>query len=104
MNKLVLLAVCAVVFSVMFGSCDAFCGGCGCNIWGCNCDWEPHECRKVGRQSTVDPETFDVDKNGLIDRNEFVRAFPAEYLKTEFNELDRDADGFISRSETGIDF
>ena len=104
MNKLVLLALCAVVFSVMFGSCDAFCGGCGCNLFGCNCDFKPWECKRRSRQVTFDPETYDVDKNGLIDRNEFLWAFPAEDLYTEFGRLDLNADGFISREETGIDF
>ncbi len=56
-----ILALLVAVFSIIIDSADStifagrnrasgrkhptgICGGCGCNIFNCNCDWTPQEC------------------------------------------------------------
>ena len=61
MHKLMILALLVAVFSIIIDRADStifagknrasgrkhptgICGGCGCNIFNCNCDWTPQEC------------------------------------------------------------
>ena len=95
-----------VVFSL--AEVDAFCGGCGCNVWGCNCDWRPNECKKRSVRDLVLPinkssdvlEKADFDKDGLISLEEFSEYFKsADVLKTAFHHLDVDGDEKLSLKE-----
>ncbi len=76
----------AVVLSVIISSTDAFCGGCGCNIFNCNCDVTPERCGKCpqcrGRKRRsldvgeyMNFETVDLDGNAFMDKAEFSLAF-----------------------------
>ena len=78
----------AVVLSVIISSTDAFCGGCGCNIFNCDCDFTPEQCGKcpqcrvTGRKRRsldvgeyMDFETVDLDGNAFMDKAEFSLAF-----------------------------
>ena len=117
-----ILALLVAVFSIIIDSADStifagknrasgrkhptgICGGCGCNIFNCNCDWTPQECGacphckssvwdtipskildgvipKLGRKKRslevgeyMDFEAADLDGNGLMNITEFSLAY-----------------------------
>ena len=91
MHKLMILSVFALVFFAMIGSSSAVCGGCGCNIFGCNCDYPvgPH-CRgsSLGIFDKVIPSGR--RKRAVTD------------MFAEFTKMDTNGDGQISIEEAGF--
>ena len=114
-----ILALLVAVFSIIIDSADStifagknrasgrkhptgICGGCGCNIFNCNCDWTPQECGAcqncratfwdaipasifkvlLGRKKRslevgeyMDFDAADLDGNGFMDRVEYFLAY-----------------------------
>ena len=91
-----MLALLVAVFSIMIGTTDAFCGGCGCNVFNCNCDITAQQCaqcpncnsniwqsifggkrrkRSLVAGEYMDFEAADLDGNGLMDITEFSLAY-----------------------------
>ena len=47
MNKIILLVAIFITLSwLSLVPSEAFCGGCGCNVFNCNCDWRPDQCKR----------------------------------------------------------
>jgi hypothetical protein len=86
MNKLMMLAVFALVFFVMIETSHGFCGGCGCNIFGCNCD--------------IYPGPYCDGKWNIWGRRE-KGAIPDMF--EEFAKMDTNNDGLVSLEETGLE-
>jgi hypothetical protein len=109
MNKFIIFGLIAICFfSNTFTKVDAFCGGCGCNIWGCNCDWKPSECKKrsIERMAVTFPKATelikvaDLDKDGKISLKEARKYFDKkDLLAIEFKKLDLNKDGKLSVNE-----
>ena len=43
---LIFLTVFMIFTAMSVKEAEAFCGGCGCNIFNCNCDWRPDQCKR----------------------------------------------------------
>ena len=107
MNKLLILALFVAVFSIMIGSSEAFCGGCGCNIFNCNCDWTPEQCRGCTNcKATV---WDNPGKNNPSDTRETAHVVNKHWARKkrsltvgeymDFNAADLDGNGFMDRVE-----
>jgi hypothetical protein len=104
MNKAIILCLAVICFISISGT-EAFCGGCGCNIFGCNCDYR--ECRRPkGRRSinypTVDLllKDMDMDHDGMISLSEATPHLKYKRLLTaEFTKLDLNHDGKLDATE-----
>jgi hypothetical protein len=97
----------AVVLLISVSETSAFCGGCGCNIFGCNCDWTPQQCRHRSARKVTFPvdaqhvmDLADSDKDGSISSEEAAIYFQnVNVIKKAFDLLDTDENGKITLEE-----
>lgn len=102
MNKIIIIGL-ALVCLIITSRVDAFCGGCGCNIFGCNCDFRPWECKKGRIITTVSPNIFedaDLNKDDTISLEELRAYFQdKDLIGLIFNKLDLNGDGKLNSTE-----
>jgi hypothetical protein len=85
-TKTSVLVMVSLISVCLIAGVDSACGGCFCNIFGCNCDCVPNwPCKKTrsygcpgrrGRRSITDDETDPSLKFAKLDKNEvkhFIR-------------------------------
>ena len=119
MNRINLLIAVCLVIVFCINSSYAFCGGCICNIWNCNCDLQK-QCRcdygrssaKYGDEtsSAIDEtqrfKSIDINKDQAIDKNEtiifmskFNKDVDSDQVLKWFNQTDKNGDGLIQFNE-----
>lgn len=125
MHKQSLLALILLVSCLQFDSINAFCGGCGCNIWGCNCDFRPGpHCQGGKRKRSVDSsleslsgetnpqqifKMIDLNQDGFLVLPEVEKYLAQKVtvgrtvtqldVPSEFDKIDTNKDGRLQSNE-----
>ena len=77
-----------MVFTKNFQETEAFCGGCGCNMFGCACDWTTDNCggdiRTNDRRNSNDSDVSSNDSHILQTRHSYKRSVGIPYLTKLF--------------------
>ena len=118
-----ILALLVAVFSIIIDSADStifvgknrasgrkhptgICGGCGCNIFNCNCDWTPQECGRCQNCRATFWDTIPaailqalIPKLGLLGRKK--RSLEVEEYM-DFEAADLDGNGLMNITEFSL--
>ena len=116
MNKIIFLLTCLIILSFFKVNVDCFCGGCGCNVWGCNCDWTPSQCN--GRKRLAVPQnqtpvisnqtaaqlfdSMDINKDNKLDKHEVLNEILNKrqvYIDNIIKTMDKNNNGHIEPNE-----
>ena len=119
MNRIILLIFVCLVLGFCINSSYAFCSGCSCNIWGCNCDYRKictcsrgRSLEKYGNETLPGEEeaqrfkSIDINNDKVINKNEAIlyltkinKGSDLNLVTKWFNQADINGDGLIQLNE-----